>query len=685
MPLFDERDEALVKAFLFNKIESECDADPGIMADYILVTLQNDMTESELKQHCKTDLVEFFGDKTAPFVDTLFESLATKQYLPQQQQQQQQQKDGAVVAGSSASSARPSVEIRGASARAARDDSSSRHHHPYQRDRDSSSASTRRRSSRSRSPAGISSRLSHRDHRRRPSRSPSREERRPREPRAFDPSILNGPLEPGKAQQPTPQQQMMMFQQQQQQMIHQQQQQLHRKRKPCFEFLRKGSCQRGEACTFAHVTGDQAQAMGMQVPQNLMNPAAIASSNNNGGPMQFGMARAPMQPAFFSPLQQPGGGGAFASMRPQQQQQQQPNGRPQAGGSHHQNQYQQQQHSATAVFVTNIPDDSLNDEAVAAFFGKFGAIRDTRIDYAKHSAVVDFADNGAQLQALGTPEAVFNNRFVRVHKAWAHPPGGDASTTAAGGSGNQQPSNQQQQQQPPVWKPKSVAIKRAEMIEKYVDQQKELMKKLTTIKDMPPATRKIIMDSINQIQTKVDEIRRPHKPDSSAAPSSSANPASTAAAAAANGGGSSVSENKALQNKLQALPQEAQRLGMNSSSSSSSGGFAPSAPQEPTGAYNPPAATTAALRSSMSLDKRPRTLVLRNVAPETAERLDSGLAQFGQIESIAKLGEGDPGASSNSPLAYAVRFRARWEAENALKAVASLDGFASVTADWETQ
>ncbi|KAJ2758189.1 hypothetical protein H4S06_002817, partial [Coemansia sp. BCRC 34490] len=216
----------------------------------------------------------------------------------------------------------------------------------------------------------------------------------------------------------------------------------------------------------------------------------------------------------------------------------------------------------------------------------------------------------------------------------------------------------------------------------YVDQQKELMKKLTTIKDMPPATRKIIMDSINQIQTKVDEIRRPHKPDSSAAPSSSANPASTASAAAT-GGGSSVSEKQALQNKLQALQQEAQRLGMNSSSSS--GGFAPSAPQKPAGAYNPPAATTAALRSSMSLDKRPRTLVLRNVAPETAERLDSGLAQFGQIESIAKLGEGDPGASGNSPLAYAVRFRARWEAENALKAVASLDGFASVTVDWETQ
>ncbi|KAJ2657017.1 hypothetical protein IWW48_004731 [Coemansia sp. RSA 1200] len=698
MPLFDERDEALVKAFLFNKIEKECDADPGIMADYILVTLQNDMTESELKQHCKTDLVEFFGDKTTPFVDTLFESLATKQYLPPSQQQSQQ-KDSAIVAGSS--SARPSVEIRGTSARTARDDSSSHHHHPYQRDRDrergaagngDSSSSARRRSSRS--PTGIGSRLSHRE-RRRSSRSPSREERRPREPRSFDPSILNGPLEPNKSQQLTQQQQQqLMFQQQQQQ----QQQQLHRKRKPCFEFLRKGTCQRGEACTFAHVTGEQAQAMGMQVPQNLINPAAIASSGG-GGPMQFGMmgGRPQMQPGFFAPLQQQQqqpGAGAFTSMRPQQQQL---NGRPQVGGGHHQNQYhqqqqQQQQHSTTAVFVTNIPDESLNDEAVKAFFGKFGTINDTRIDYTKHSAVVDFTDNSAQLQALGTPEAVFNNRFVRVHKAWAHyapgtasgaqdsshPSGGDSSISGGNQSSNQQ---QQQQQQPPVWKPKSVAIKKAEMIEKYVEQQKELMKKLTTIKDMPAATRKIIMDSINQIQTKVDEIRRPHKPDSSS-PAAAAGAPAPSANSTSSAGSSNVTEKQALQNKLQALQQEAERLGMNSGSGS---GFASTAPRKPPGAYNP-AAATAALRGSMSLDKRPRTLVLRNVAPETAERLDSGLAQFGQIENIARIEDDDNGASDQQPpFTYSVRYRARWEAENALKAVASLDGFASVTADWETQ
>ncbi|KAJ2333862.1 hypothetical protein GGH92_008490, partial [Coemansia sp. RSA 2673] len=82
MALFDERDEELVKTFLFNKIEKESDADPAIMTDYILVTLQNEMSESELKAHCMTDLSEFFGDRTMVFVDSLFEALGRKQYLP---------------------------------------------------------------------------------------------------------------------------------------------------------------------------------------------------------------------------------------------------------------------------------------------------------------------------------------------------------------------------------------------------------------------------------------------------------------------------------------------------------------------------------------------------------------------------------------------------------------------------
>ncbi|KAJ1796305.1 hypothetical protein LPJ59_003830 [Coemansia sp. RSA 2399] len=662
MPLFDEKDEGLVKSFLFNKIEKECDADPGIMADYILVTLQNDMNPPELKQHCKTDLVEFFGDKTNVFVDTLFDSLDKKQYLPSSSSSSSNSNAASKQQHSNSNGAmRTSVEIRGSSARASRAEDTHQ--------RSSTTATSSRR--RSRSP---NSRYDSHRERRRHSRSPSRE-RHAREPRTFDPSLLNGPLEPGRLQPPQPQQQQHHQQKQQlfQQQKQKQQQQFPRKNRPCFEYMRKGSCQRGDACTYAHVTAEQAQAMGMRIPQNVFN---AAGGGGGGAPMPFGMGHPPQMapPGFFTPIQPqqqhqgipPHLQGSFANARPPM------------------NPKNQFQFSNTGVFIINIPDECLDDSTIRGFFGKFGEIRDLKIDFVKHSATVDFVDNNAQTQALSTPEAVFNNRFVRVLKArdYSLPSASGSNGSAAdhvqqhgdAAGSNGAGASHAQQQQPPVWRPKSAAIKKAEMIEKYVEQQKELMKKLTTIKDMPAATRKIIMDSINQIQKKIDDIRKP-KPETLAA----AAPAASESATAAPNADSNASEKQALQSKLQALQQEAARLGM------SSKGNAVRPPPWVGGSSAATASVAAsagssagAARGSMSLDKRPRTLVLSNVEQPAAERLDAELAQFGEIETISKVEDG----AVDPPFTYTVRYKARWEAENALKAVASLEGFGSVSADW---
>ncbi|KAJ2330515.1 hypothetical protein GGI00_003669, partial [Coemansia sp. RSA 2681] len=246
MALFDEKDEELVKKFLFNKIEKESDADPGIMTDYILVTLQNEMSESELKAHCMTDLSEFFGDQTSVFVASLFEALGRKQYLPNAE-------------GASASEPKQQQQQRRENGHSSRRRSRSPDHHgrSLQRERERE-----------------------RDRRGRSSRSPSRERRMPAASSAHDLSLLNGPLEPAPGT--------MMFanmQQQQPQIQNQQNQNQQRRRKPCFEFMRRGNCQRGDACNYAHVTPEQAQMMGMMAP--------------GGG----------------------GGGGAFVPMQHQQQQQ----------------------------------------------------------------------------------------------------------------------------------------------------------------------------------------------------------------------------------------------------------------------------------------------------------------------------------------------------------------------------
>ncbi|KAJ2815565.1 hypothetical protein IWW50_006789, partial [Coemansia erecta] len=226
MALFGEKDEELVKTFLFNKIKKECDADPAIMADYILVTLQNDMSPEELKQHCKTDLTEFFGDKTAVFVDTLFDALAKRQYLPVQPNVQSTQP------------AQPAQPARG------------------REDARNIINNARRRS---RSPG----------YDRRPprSRSPSRERRQLREPR--DSALLDRPLEHQQQKQ-----QQFMQQQQQQQQGFMGQHRKHQQPRPCFEFLRKGKCSR-DGCSFAHVSLEQAQMMGMPVPPHMMGQQSM--------------------------------------------------------------------------------------------------------------------------------------------------------------------------------------------------------------------------------------------------------------------------------------------------------------------------------------------------------------------------------------------------------------------------
>ncbi|KAJ1733143.1 hypothetical protein LPJ61_001701 [Coemansia biformis] len=644
MALFDEKDEKLVKTFLFNKIEKECDADPAIMADYILVTLQNEMSESDLKEHCRTDLTEFFGDKTSVFVDTLFDALAKKQYLPRA--------PSAAPVVPALTTPSTTLSIKGSGSR------NNGAGQPTRGDSWESGSGDRHSSSRRRSRSPV-----HDRHRRtRESRSRSRERRADRESHHIvNASLLDGPLEashPGHGQH---------YQEQHYQEQQQQQQQMpQRRRKPCFEFMRKGKCQRGDACTYMHVTAEQAHMMGMQVPSNMMTGA------HAGGQFMMGVGgMVPQQPGPNGPLFM-GMPPTHAQQQPHHQQQQQQPQRPQqqqqragrAGGAYD----SQQSYSATGVFVSNIPPESLDEAAVRESFGKFGEITSVRMDYTKQCATIAFSDSSAQQRALNSPEAPFNNRFVRVHRAFSSAV--DRAATEA--------SNGHRAEQPPVWRPKSAAIKMAEMIEKYVEQQRDLMKKLTTTKDMPPATRKIIMDSIKQIQQRIDEAQKPKA--SSGGQSAVAMVAEAPSAGETDLSGSAdeqqqqqqldavAMEKAALQNKLKALQEEAARLGMNTRKAA------------PRGRGGWAGAAAAASRSAMTLDKRPRTIVLRNVGQAAAEQIPSELGRFGEIEHIDKLDD-----HTGPPFTYTVKYKARWEAEKAVKAVTSLDLFSDVGVDWDQQ
>ncbi|KAJ1722063.1 hypothetical protein LPJ53_003470, partial [Coemansia erecta] len=168
MALFTEKDEDLVKKFLFDKINNFCDADPGIMADYILVTLQNDMSESELKEHCKSDLIEFFGDSTSSFVDSLFVDLKAKKYLSADAAAAAagDSNDGSTpVSAAAVSKSEMNDRSNGSSShrrRSSRSPARDRHRHG---DRERERERDRDRDRRSRSSRSPESRRSHREHR----------------------------------------------------------------------------------------------------------------------------------------------------------------------------------------------------------------------------------------------------------------------------------------------------------------------------------------------------------------------------------------------------------------------------------------------------------------------------------------------------------------------------------------
>ncbi|KAF9899958.1 hypothetical protein EC991_008116 [Linnemannia zychae] len=79
----DDSSHADLKDFLTQELAQISDADPAMLADYIIALLKHDKENDELKEFCVSQLEDFLQQETEPFVDMLFEALATKSYKSQ--------------------------------------------------------------------------------------------------------------------------------------------------------------------------------------------------------------------------------------------------------------------------------------------------------------------------------------------------------------------------------------------------------------------------------------------------------------------------------------------------------------------------------------------------------------------------------------------------------------------------
>ncbi|KAF9994323.1 hypothetical protein BGZ80_005782 [Entomortierella chlamydospora] len=70
-----------LKAYLTKELTLISDADPGMLADYIIALLKHDKENNELKTLCVSQLEDFLLEETEPFVTSLFKVLDSKSYI----------------------------------------------------------------------------------------------------------------------------------------------------------------------------------------------------------------------------------------------------------------------------------------------------------------------------------------------------------------------------------------------------------------------------------------------------------------------------------------------------------------------------------------------------------------------------------------------------------------------------
>ncbi len=69
-----------LRDWLIEELEPICDADPGVLAKYILALIKRDKEEEALRTKCLTSLDVFLAKETTAFVDKLIHTLVTQSY-----------------------------------------------------------------------------------------------------------------------------------------------------------------------------------------------------------------------------------------------------------------------------------------------------------------------------------------------------------------------------------------------------------------------------------------------------------------------------------------------------------------------------------------------------------------------------------------------------------------------------
>lgn len=364
---FDEADSELLKTWTIRRLEHVSDADSDVLADYVLALVSTDEGEASAKANCTENLKDFLGDQAEPFVEHLFDAIATKSYDPSKPPPKP---------------ARPPYQPpRRASIDPGLNPPKKRSYHDWDRDETQNQHNDASRPLKA-ARRGVAGRGRGGRHYFPPPPTPP-----PGMP-AWDPdnpfasvvamSAAMGLLPPGfelpQYMQPA------------------------RPAELCRDYHNKGFCTRGAQCPYDHGLNPH-----VVPPEDEYDPTNSGLFNVH--PARTGLVKT-------SPR------GQKASKR----------GRRHSRGASHEPQSSEFSHrgpnydrSITQIVVEQIPEDKFDEQSVSDFFGQFGEIEGIELRNYKRAAIVRFADYDAANAAYHSPKVVFDNRFVKVY--WYYPRG----------------------------------------------------------------------------------------------------------------------------------------------------------------------------------------------------------------------------------------------------------------------
>ncbi|KAJ3123316.1 hypothetical protein HK100_011651 [Physocladia obscura] len=193
-----------------------------------------------------------------------------------------------------------------------------------------------------------------------------------------------------------------------------------RSRGRCYEFDAQGTCSRGEACHFDHVP---------KIAPIIGGPAQYHNFTN-GVPRNM-IPQNSYDNIILSPnnLNNQPGAIDFSQQQQQQQRYQQQQysfrgrgaprgnfrGRPTPQGSVAAVSIYHGNPANTTLMIDNIPRENCTLDAVLGYFKKFGTITDVAVEPEFSRARVRFENVSSARNARASPEVIFGNRFVKVY------------------------------------------------------------------------------------------------------------------------------------------------------------------------------------------------------------------------------------------------------------------------------